>query len=132
MSVLNAVLAFCTYLGQRLSGRYNPFKNNRCKAIAAWLSAVFLMIFPASCSSAPSVSEVSTTTTQKSRETAIDLNSADAGTLQKLPGIGTKTAEKIIIFRERNGPFRRIEHLMLVDGVSERKFLEIAPFVEVR
>lgn len=52
----------------------------------------------------------------------ININTATADELESLPKIGPKTALAIIEFREKNGPFRRIEHLMLVDGISETRF----------
>lgn len=56
---------------------------------------------------------------------SININSASAEELEKLPHIGRKTAEAIVEFRTRNGPFRRVEHLMQIRGVSEERFLEI-------
>jgi len=60
----------------------------------------------------------------------IDINTATAEQLEALPYIGRKTAEKIIQFREDNGPFRRVEHLMQIRGVSEKRFLEIQQFLK--
>lgn len=56
---------------------------------------------------------------------AVNINSASLEELEKLPHIGRKTAEAIVEFRTRNGPFRRVEHLMQIRGVSEERFLEI-------
>lgn len=58
---------------------------------------------------------------------AVNINTATAEDLERLPSIGPKTAESIIQFRDENGPFRRVEHVMLVRGVSERRFVEIRP-----
>ncbi len=63
--------------------------------------------------------------------TAIEINLADAAELESLPGIGARTAAKIIEYRTANGPFRRTEQLMMVDGVSERKFRALREFVMV-
>ena len=60
---------------------------------------------------------------------AININTATANDLEKLPGIGSSTAEAIIEHRQQNGPFRRIEHLMLIRGVSERRFLAVRPLL---
>ena len=38
---------------------------------------------------------------------AVNINTATADEIDKLPGIGRKTAEAIVAFREDNGPFRR-------------------------
>jgi competence protein ComEA len=49
--------------------------------------------------------------------------------LERLPGIGPALAARIVEQRERYGPFRRAEHLMLVRGVSERRFRQLRPFI---
>lgn len=63
---------------------------------------------------------------------AIDINTASSEDLERLPGIGAKTAEKIIVHREKFGMFRRKEHLLLVDGISEKKFRAISALISVR
>ena len=60
---------------------------------------------------------------------AINVNTASAAELEKLPGIGEVLAERIIAHRKEHGPFRRVEHLMMVRGVSDRKFREIRSLV---
>lgn len=60
---------------------------------------------------------------------AININSATADELEKLPLIGRKTAENIVLFRTEHGPFRRIEHLLQIRGISETRFLELQPFL---
>lgn len=62
---------------------------------------------------------------------AIDVNTAAVEDLEKLPHIGRKTAEAIVRYREDNGPFRRVEHLLLIRGVSEARFAEMRPLVMV-
>ena len=64
-------------------------------------------------------------------ENAININTATAAELEKLPGIGAKTAEKIIEYRERSGKFRRPEHLLLIEGISDKKFRRIRSLIKV-
>jgi competence ComEA-like helix-hairpin-helix protein len=59
----------------------------------------------------------------------ISLNDATREELERLPGIGPALAARIIEHRERYGPFRRAEHLLLVRGVSERRFLQLRTYV---
>jgi competence protein ComEA len=56
---------------------------------------------------------------------AVNLNSATATQLADLPGIGLKTAELIVQYRAKNGPFKKIEEVMNVRGVGEKSFLRI-------
>ena len=55
----------------------------------------------------------------------INLNSATAMQIADLPGIGLKTAELIVEYRVKNGPFKKIEEIMNVRGVGEKSFLRI-------
>lgn len=64
-------------------------------------------------------------------ENAININTASAQELEKLPNIGAKLAEKIIEHRELYGNFRKPEHLMLVSGISDRRFREMRNFIKI-
>jgi competence ComEA-like helix-hairpin-helix protein len=59
----------------------------------------------------------------------ISINEASREELEKLPGVGPALAARIVEHRERFGRFRRAEHLLLVRGVSERRFLQLRPYV---
>lgn len=61
---------------------------------------------------------------------AININTASADDLEKLPHIGRKTSEAIIQFREENGPFRRPEYLLQIRGISETRFAELRPYLK--
>jgi competence protein ComEA len=61
----------------------------------------------------------------------VNINSASAGELESLPGIGAKTAARIIEYRQKNGPFKKIEELMNVRGVGEKNFLKLKPQIAV-
>ena len=57
----------------------------------------------------------------------VNLNTASASDLEGLPGIGAKTAARIVEYRQKNGPFKKIEELMNVRGVGEKNFLKLKP-----
>ena len=48
----------------------------------------------------------------------IDINTAGAGDLERLPGIGEKRAQDIIAHREEHGPFQSVEELDDVPGIG--------------
>ena len=70
----------------------------------------------------PGNQNLTTTSSEKNIDTRVNLNIASAGELEALPGIGKVLAERIVAHRQRYGPFRRAEHLMMVQGISDRKF----------
>ena len=51
----------------------------------------------------------------------VNLNTADATTLDRLPGIGPATARAIIDYRTRTGPFSSLDDLMKIDGIGPKK-----------
>jgi competence protein ComEA len=55
----------------------------------------------------------------------INLNSATVAQIATLPGIGPKTADLVVQYRTKNGPFKKIEEIMNVRGVGEKSFLKI-------
>ena len=61
----------------------------------------------------------------------VELNSADRAALEALPGVGPRTAQLIIEYREEHGRFEKVEELMNVRGIGERTFLRLRELVRV-
>ena len=62
----------------------------------------------------------------------IDLNTATLSQLDGLPGIGPVIAERILELREKSGPFKRIEDLMNIRGIGEKKFLKLKDLITIK
>ena len=61
----------------------------------------------------------------------VDLNRADDWLLEALPGIGPSKAQAIISYRNQHGPFRRIEDLLQISGISKSTFSNIKNLITV-
>ena len=61
----------------------------------------------------------------------IHLNQATASELDSLPGVGPVIAERIVSYREENGPFEAIEDLLDVPGIGEAKLADLRDHVQV-
>ena len=61
----------------------------------------------------------------------VNINTASLEELDALPGIGKTTAQKIIAYREENGPFERIEDIVNVSGIGTATFEDIKDLITV-
>jgi len=59
----------------------------------------------------------------------VNINSADTTQLALLPRVGPSVAQRIVDFRKENGPFKSPEDLMLVQGIGEKTFQLLKPYV---
>lgn len=71
------------------------------------------------------------TTSRPPTPTRININTASVNDLEALPGIGKSLAERIIEHRDKFGPFRRPEHLIIVRGISDKRFRALRDLITV-
>jgi len=67
----------------------------------------------------------------QNRPERTNINTAATKDLEKLPGIGKGLAERIVDHREKYGPFRRPEHLIIVRGISDKRFRVLRDLITV-
>jgi competence protein ComEA len=52
----------------------------------------------------------------------VNINTASSKDLETLPGIGPAVAQRIVEYREKNGPFKKPQELLNVKGIGEKTF----------
>jgi comEA protein len=61
----------------------------------------------------------------------VNINTATITQLETLPGIGARTAKSIVAFREKSGPFQRVEDLLAIKGISKSKLEKLRPYITI-
>ena len=69
--------------------------------------------------------------TSQQQPQRININTASAQELETLPGIGKALAERIIEHRNKYGPFRKPEHLIIMRGISDKRFQNLRDLITV-
>lgn len=70
----------------------------------------------------PSIDSKDNDATKSEESNLININTADASSLQSIKGIGPVTAQNIIEYRENSGPFTTIEDIKKVSGIGDKTF----------
>ncbi len=64
-------------------------------------------------------------------QVGVDVNTASAALLQHVAGIGPKLAERIVSYRDENGPFQDRQTLRKVSGLGPKAFEQAAGFLRI-
>jgi competence protein ComEA len=68
----------------------------------------------------------------KNASDKIDINSATKEELDSISGIGPVTAEKIVTYREKNGPYSAVEDLKKIGGIGDKTLSKFIDKIEAR
>ena len=101
------------------------------RTVLSIVAVVFLLSAVPSHAAAAQAKAASRTAAKPASTVIVNLNTASAAAFEALPGIGAKTAALIVEYRQKNGPFKKIEELMNVRGVGEKSFLKLKPQITV-
>jgi competence protein ComEA len=96
------------------------------------VTALMLVLALAGAAAAPVAAAPPTTPKAAASEARpIDINTADSATLETVPGIGKSLSQRILAFREKNGPFQSVDDLLKVQGVGEKSIQKLRPYLMV-
>lgn len=109
----------------------NSFTNNSYIIMTEFLVLIIICFSLSACVRSHTKPVFSANGGKLLSEAAVDINKASLAELEKLPFIGENNARKIIEHREKYGNFRRVEHLLLIEGISDRKFRQIREQIKV-
>lgn len=77
------------------------------------------------CQTAPALQTPEVSGAKGGASKRININQASLEELKTLPGIGEATAQRILQYRKKNPPFRRVEELLIIRGISRSRLERI-------
>jgi competence protein ComEA len=96
------------------------------------VTALALVIALSGVAAAPVVAAPSSAPKAAASETRpIDINTADSAAFESVPGIGKSLSQRILAFREKNGPFQNVDDLLKVQGIGEKSIQKLRPYLMV-
>lgn len=94
-------------------------------------SAPVVVTMPATAAEPPATPSQSGARARASAQEPVYLNHASVDELRRLPGVGPKRAEAILVLRQRLGRFQRVEDLLRVKGVGRGAVKKWRPLVRL-
>lgn len=104
-----------------------------CIAFLALTAGVFLgRNLPGQAKEIPATEVIEATSDhEQTEDLRPDINDMSKAQLMTIPGIGETLAERIVKYREANGPYRSMDELLNVEGIGEKKLQQIADVMKV-
>lgn len=103
-------------------------KHEKILSLITSVFIVFTIVFCISSKSQPNIAQPATTSAVPY---LININTADSEELNTLIGIGTKTANKIVEYRNRHGSFKSVDELCNVSGIGSFTLEKIKDYIKV-
>lgn len=83
----------------------------------------------------PAAHPVHASATSTAAETSrgrLNLNTATAGDLEQLPGLGPTLSRRVVVYRRTHGPFAVVEDITRVRGIGEKTLLRLRSRLDVK
>ena len=107
------------------------FGSERRRNAGLITACLVALVFAATAGPAVAVESDDADAAKGAASRPIDINKATAVELTAIPGVGDVIAQRIVDFRDKQGPFRRVEDLLKIQGIGEKSFQKIRPHVKV-
>ena len=101
------------------------------KGLSVLAIVIMFFAFSASPSHSQTASKADTVKAAVPVAEKVNINKATAEQLMEIKGIGESYAKRIVEYRDKNGPFKKIEDIMQVQGIGEKKFEAIKDLITV-
>jgi competence protein ComEA len=99
------------------------------RLVAGILSACLVLFAAAPGRAAQPPAPAGSSSAKAAPSAPVDVNTASAADLQAVPGIGKALAQRIVEFREKNGPFSDVDDLVKVRGIGEKSIERLKPYL---
>jgi competence protein ComEA len=106
-------------------------RNHCALGFSSKLLAILLLLWLTAASLAPAAQHKESKEQTKAPPTSIEINHASAEDFERLPGIGPELARRIVAYRKKHGPFRRVEDVLVIRGIGPKKWKALRPHLRV-